>query len=96
MDKEINRKKIELGYNIGALISLIFWIYAFIAKESGFAIMFPGVCVFTYLGVLIRGRINLNSWGNSLSKQKFSLIFGYVSIFIVVLLELLSLFFNLL
>jgi|WetSurMetagenome_2_1015567.scaffolds.fasta_scaffold133231_2 hypothetical protein len=81
-------KRVDFTYIIGAVVSLFLLILSiFLYKDSGFPMAFSTAAFFTYAGVIIRGIIDPNSWGNTLRKKKISAFVGFTSIFVVAAIE---------
>ena len=81
-------ERVDFTYIIGAGVSLIlFNIAVFLYRETGLPMIFALVSVFTYMGVIIRGIIDRDSWGKTPRKMKISAFVGFTSIFIIFSIE---------
>lgn len=81
-------ERVDFTYFIGVGISLIlFNITLFFHKDSGLPMIFALVSLCTYIGVLIRGIIDRDSWGKTQKQMKISAFVGFVSIFLIFSIE---------
>ncbi len=95
MKKQNLSNKIAFFYIIGFVVALLLSVLSYTLKpSSSFAILFPLVSLFTYLGVIIRGKIEPISWGKTLKKRIFAILVGFTSIFVIIYIESIALFYN--
>lgn len=88
MAKQKLSERVDFTYFIGMSMSLIlFNISLFIHKDSGLPMMFALVSLCTYIGVLIRGILDQDSWGKTTIKRKLSAIIGFTSMFVIFAIE---------
>ena len=81
-------ERVDFTYFIGAIISLIFFNVAlFLRGESGLPMIFSLVCFGSYIGVIIRGLFDRNSWGKTPRQMKLSALVGFSSIFVIWIIE---------
>jgi hypothetical protein len=81
-------ERVDFTYIVGAGVSLIlFNIAMFFYNGSGLPMIFSLVSLFAYIGVLIRGRIDRDSWGKTERQMKVSAFVGFTSIFIIFSVE---------
>ena len=81
-------ERVDFTYFIGAIISLIFFNVAlFLRGESGLPMIFSLVCFGSYIGVIIRGLFDRNSWGKTPGQMKLSALVGFSSIFVIWIIE---------
>ena len=81
------KNQIDLTYIIGVFLTFNLSLISFIFGKSSFSIIFPMVACFTYLGVIIRGKVDPDSWGKTSKKRKQSAFFGFNSIFLILFIE---------
>jgi hypothetical protein len=88
MAKQKLSERVDFTYFIGMSMSLVlFNISLFIHKDSGLPMMFALVSLCTYIGVLIRGMLDRDSWGKTIIKRKLSAIIGFTSMFVIFAIE---------
>ena len=81
-------ERVDFTYFIGLVISLIlFNISLFFHRDSGLPMIFALVCLGTYIGVIIRGVIDRDSWGKTPKQMKTSAFVGFISIFVIFSME---------
>lgn len=81
-------ERVDFTYFIGACISFnLFIITLVFNKGSGLPMIFSLVSFCTYIGVLIRGIIDRDSWGKTQRQMKISSFVGFTSIFVIFSIE---------
>ena len=82
-------ERVDFTYIIGATISIFLAIVAIITyNDSGLPLMLPIVSLFSYAGVVIRGKADPDSWGKSPRKRRISALVGFTSIFVILFTEI--------
>ena len=85
MKRLVNRP--DFFYIIGAFLSLIYVINSIIFYNNyGYTLFFSLSCFGAYLGVVLRGVIDENSWGKTSKQIKISYYVGLFSIFVISLI----------
>jgi len=79
-------ERVDFTYFIGFGESLIlFNLSMFFYNKYGLPMILSLVCLFTYVGVLIRGMIDQESWGKTEKQKRISAYIGFNSMFAIFL-----------
>ena len=82
-------ERIDFTYIVGIMVCFLLLIIAVIFyQDSIYPLILPVGGLFSYLGVVIRGIYDPKTWGTSNKKRRTSVLFGYISIFVISFIEL--------
>ena len=85
--------RVDFTYFIGAGIAIVLTVIAIISYNGqALPVIFPIVSLGAYAGVLIRGKTDPDSWGNSARKRRISAMVGFTAAFVIMFVELVLLF----
>jgi hypothetical protein len=80
--------RVDFTYIIGAGISfLLIIVTVSFYKNSGLPMAFSMASFGSYSGVIIRGLFDRESWGKTEKQMRWSVFFGFTSVFVIVFIE---------
>jgi hypothetical protein len=86
--------RVDFTYIVGIILCGVLLILAIIFyNDSIYPLLLPTGGLFSYLGVVIRGIYDPNTWGISNHRRKISVLVGYISLYVITYVEIFLLLF---